>query len=69
VWKGQREQAWMILKRLHHDPRNASEADAEAEFTQIVRQVEVDKEEKPTFYKMFTKPSWRRRSILVFFLL
>ncbi|KAJ9604753.1 hypothetical protein H2200_010867 [Cladophialophora chaetospira] len=69
VWKGQRERAWLILKRLHHDPRNASEADAKAEFTQIVRQVEVDKEDEPTFYKMFTKPSWRRRSVLVFFLL
>jgi MFS family permease len=69
IWKGQREQAWTILKRLHHDPRIASEADAEAEFTQIVRQVEADKEDEPTFYKMFTKPTWRRRAILVIFLL
>ena len=69
VWKGQRELAWNILKRLHHDPRNASDTDAEAEFTQIVRQVEVDKEDEPTFYKIFKKPTWRRRAILVFFLL
>ncbi|KEF58321.1 uncharacterized protein A1O9_06247 [Exophiala aquamarina CBS 119918] len=69
IWKGKKDEAWAILKRLHHDPSNPSEADASAEFTQILRQVEMDKEENPTFWKMFKVPSWRRRSISVLFLL
>ncbi len=69
VWQGKREQAWDILKRLHHDPSSPSDADARAEFTQIVRQFELDKEDTVTFLKMFQKPSWRRRSISVLLLL
>lgn len=69
VWQGKREQAWDILKRLHHDSSNPSEADAGAEFMQIVRQFELDQEDTVTFLKMFQKPSWRRRSISVLFLL
>ena len=69
VWKDRREEAWIIMKKLHHDPANSSDDDARAEFTQIVRQVDIDKEENPTFYKMFKKPTWRRRSLLVLFLL
>ena len=69
IWKGRKEEAWDILKRLHHDPSNPSEADAGAEFTQILRQVEMDREENPTFWKMFEVPSWRRRSISVLLLL
>lgn len=69
IWKGQRELAWNVLKKLHHNPQSASDAEAEAEFTQIQRQVEVDKEDEPTFYKIFKKPTWRRRAILVIFLL
>lgn len=69
VWRGKTEEAWKIIKRLHHDPLNPSDADASAEFTQILRQVEMDKEDNPTFWKMFKKPSWRRRSVSVFCLL
>ncbi|KAJ9614304.1 hypothetical protein H2200_002440 [Cladophialophora chaetospira] len=69
IWQGKREEAWDVLKRLHHDPANLSESDAGAEFTQIMRQVELDKEDKFTFLKMFQKPSWRRRSMLAMALL
>lgn len=48
IWQGRREEAWNILKRLHHNPSNPSDADAGAEFTQIVRQVELDKEDNVT---------------------
>jgi hypothetical protein len=54
---------------LHHDPSEPSEDAARAEFTQIVRQVESDKEENAGFIQMFKKPTWRRRSLLVIFLL
>jgi hypothetical protein len=69
VWREQREEAWNIIRKLHSDPSDHSEAGARAEFTQIVRQVEADKEENATFYKMFKVPSLRRRSLLVVFLL
>ena len=57
MWKGRREEAWTIIKKLHHDPLNLSEADASTEFTQIVRQVDADNEENPTFYQIFKKPT------------
>lgn len=69
IWKGEREKALAILKKLHHDPTHTSDADVMAEFTQIVRQVEVEKEDSPSYYQMFKKPSWRRRSLLTMWLL
>ncbi|KIX92910.1 uncharacterized protein Z520_11386 [Fonsecaea multimorphosa CBS 102226] len=69
VWRGKQEKAYDILKLLHHDPKAPSEADAQAEFTQIIRQVELDKEDQATLVVMFQKPSWRRRSISVMILL
>ncbi|OQU95925.1 hypothetical protein CLAIMM_02080 [Cladophialophora immunda] len=69
IWRGKTEQAWDVLKRLHHDPSSPSEADAKAEYTQILRQVEMDKDENPSYWKMLRKPSWRRRSLSAFLLL
>ncbi|KIV93515.1 hypothetical protein PV10_04726 [Exophiala mesophila] len=69
IWRNELDEAWRILKRLHHDPECSTDEDARTEFTQIVRQVDVENEEKATFIQMFKKPSWRRRSLLVLFLL
>lgn len=55
--------------RLHKDPANPTDAAARAEFVQITWQVAFDKEAKAGFVQMFTNSSWRRRSILVMFLL
>ncbi len=63
-----REEAWVVVKRLHHDPADPDDEAARAEFTQIVRQVEFDKEMNVTFYQMFKKPSWRKRSLSAMFL-
>ncbi len=67
VWREKREQAWDIIRKLHHDPSDPTEEAARAEFTQIVRQVEFDKEANVSFYQMFKKPSWRRRSLAAMF--
>lgn len=58
-WKGRNEEAWALIQRLHGD-----QAHAHAEFVQITKQVEFDKGHNHSYIAMFTKPSWRRRSLL-----
>ena len=67
--RGRNEEAWRILQKIHHDPRDAAQSAAKAEFIQITKQVELLAHQKTGYIQMFTKPSWRRRSILVLFLL
>ena len=69
VWAGKKEQAWKVLHRLHHSTSDAEDRVAHAEYTQIVLQVEHDKETGAGFVQMFRKPSWRRRALSVIFLL
>ena len=69
VWAGKKEQAWKVLHRLHHNPRDAEDRAAHAEYTQIVLQVEHDKDLKAGFIQMFRRPTWRRRAFSVIFLL
>lgn len=69
VWAGKKEQAWRILHRLHHDPHDGEDRAAHAEYTQIVLQVEHDKEAKAGFIQIFRRPTWRRRAFSVLFLL
>lgn len=68
AWVGRNAEAWAVIQRIHNDPSDPSNSFALAEFTQIVRQVEHDKEQKAGYIQMFVKPSWRRRSLLVMFL-
>lgn len=63
MWRDRHDEAWEIIKKLHH------EESARAEFTQIVSQAAVDRAESVTFLKMFTKPTWRRRSLLAMFIM
>jgi len=69
VWCGKREEAWEVLRLLHRDASDPSDSLPRAELTQIVRQVEYEKELGAGFIQMFTIPSWRRRTLLVMFLL
>ena len=66
--KGHNAEAWTIIKRLHQSATDPDDSFAHAELTQIVRQVEFDKENKVGYIDMFKKPSWRRRSILAMFI-
>ena len=68
AWVGRNEEALNVILRLHHDPNDPTESAAHAEYTQIVRQVEFDKEAKATYWEMFRRPSWRRRSLLAMFI-
>lgn len=58
----------MVLKRLHHNSKDNSDDLAIAEYTQIVRQVSHDKEEKAGYIEMFRRPTWRRRVFVAIFL-
>ena len=69
VWAGKKEQAWKVLHRLHQNPHDAEDRVAHAEYTQIILQVEHDKEVGAGFVQMFRTPSLRRRAFSVIFLL
>jgi tRNA(Arg) A34 adenosine deaminase TadA len=66
---GKHDQALKIMERLHNDPTDPLNAAAHAEFLQIRAQVEIDKEQKSGYIDMFRKPSWRKRSLLVIFIM
>ncbi|KAH0847282.1 hypothetical protein AYO21_07328 [Fonsecaea monophora] len=68
-WRGRHEEALQVIQRLHRDPDDPTDSSAQAEFIQIRAQVEKDKEQKSGYVRMFTKPSWRKRSLLVLFIM
>ncbi|TVY33848.1 MFS glucose transporter, partial [Lachnellula occidentalis] len=63
------EEAWAIIKKIHHDPTDVDDVAAHAEYTQICKQVELDKETEGGYIAMFSKPSWRKRSLLAVFIM
>ncbi|KIW67196.1 hypothetical protein, variant [Phialophora macrospora] len=68
-WTGHHETALQVIRRLHRDSTDPEDSAAQAEFMQIQAQVEKDKEQKSGYIQMFTKPSWRKRSLLVLFIM
>ena len=66
--KNKPTEAWKVIRRIHHDPEDASDSAAHAELVQITRQVDFDKEQKAGYIEMFRKPSWRKRSLLTIFI-
>lgn len=68
-WVDKNDEAFKVLERLHRDPTDPDNSTAKAEFLQIQAQVQIDKEQKSSYVRMFTKPSWRKRSLLVIFIM
>ncbi|EXJ82873.1 hypothetical protein A1O3_06689 [Capronia epimyces CBS 606.96] len=64
IWNGRSSEAWVVIQRVHHDPTDAQDVAAHAEYIQIQRQVEHDKQFSPTYLHMFTVPSWRKRTLI-----
>ncbi len=64
VWNNRSSEAWEVIQKVHHDPAEPRNTAAHAEFIQIERQVEADKQTKATYLRMFTVPSWRKRTLL-----
>jgi MFS family permease len=65
IWNGRNETARQILRRLHKDGSDDTDTAADAEFTQIKRQVEIDTEMRVTYWELFRKPSHRKRTLIV----
>lgn len=68
-WVEKNDEALKVLERLHNYKKDPVNSAAHAEFLQIKAQVVIDKEQKSSYVRMFTKPSWRRRSLLVIFIM
>ncbi|KAL2802329.1 general substrate transporter [Aspergillus granulosus] len=66
---GRKDEAWEVVRTIHRDPTDFEDDAARAEYTQIIRQTDYDKELGYGYVKMFTRPSWRRRSLLAMFLM
>jgi MFS family permease len=69
AWKDRNEEAWAVVQKIHHDPNDPEDSSARAEFLQISKQVQFDRQQKAGYWQMFKKPSWRKRSLTVIFLL
>ena len=69
AWVGKNEQAWEVIKRIHHYNDDLQDTSARAEFVQIVAQVDFDKTQRSGYIDIFRKPSWRKRAFLAIFLL
>ncbi|KAK5202740.1 hypothetical protein LTR41_011515 [Exophiala xenobiotica] len=68
AWIGQKDKAWEVIQKIHHDATDLEDTAAHAELIQILRQVEHDKEAKTGFRVMFTTPSLRRRCFIAMYL-
>jgi hypothetical protein len=66
---GREDEAWKVVQTIHRGSGDHCDAAARAEYTQIIRQVHFDKELGHGYLKMFANTSWRRRSLLVMFLM
>lgn len=66
---GRNEEALEIIKKIHHDPKDQDDISARAEYLQITKQIEIEKETDSGYIAMFRKPSWRKRSILAMFIM
>ena len=64
------EEAWKIVRRLHGDPNDEEDTFARNEFYQMVQQVQLDSTAwAQTGNKaLFTKPSYRKRMWMGFFI-
>lgn len=68
AWVGKHEDAWAVIRRLHHDPNDPNEVAARSVLDQIARQVAYDKEQNAGYKHMIASPSLRKRTLLVIFL-
>lgn len=60
--KGRESEAEEVLKKLHKHPSDPTGDLARAEFFQIREQIELDSRLDNSWYRLFTKPSYRKRA-------
>jgi hypothetical protein len=70
VQNNRTDEAWTVVRRLHLIADDPNDTVAHAEYTQVCEQVAYDKQFTNVGYAaLFRKPSWRKRSLLVIFVL
>ncbi|KAJ4369058.1 hypothetical protein N0V83_006141 [Neocucurbitaria cava] len=57
-------EAWAILSRLHHDPRDVDEIAAHEEFYQMKKQIELESQNSSGYLAILRTPSYRKRAFL-----
>lgn len=67
--KDRHDQALKVLMRLHHHASDPDHTFAHQEYRQIKEQHEEDEKNKATWAQMWTVKSYRRRSLLSFFVM
>ena len=60
--KGREEEAERVLKRVHRSSADPDSNFAHAEFLQIREQITLDSLSDNSWYRLFTKPSYRKRA-------
>lgn len=66
---GRNDEAWELIRKIHHDPKDPHDTSAHSEYLQITKQIELEKEVNTGYIDMLKKPSWRKRSLLAFFIM
>jgi MFS family permease len=64
IAQGRADDAWAVLARLHHDPRDAAQAAAHAEFRQMKAQIEFEAQSPSGYVALFRTRAYRRRVFL-----
>ncbi|EXJ91724.1 hypothetical protein A1O3_00274 [Capronia epimyces CBS 606.96] len=72
ISKDRTDEAWPVLKRLHNRPDDPDDHYAKAEFYQIKKQLELDRQLESSYLSLITNKSYRKRlvygSLWIFFI-
>lgn len=66
--KGKTDQAWDVVRMMHVSNDDPDHEFATAEFFQMKRQHELDRSLDSSWIVLFTRPSYRKRALIAFFL-
>ncbi|OIW34944.1 sugar porter family MFS transporter [Coniochaeta ligniaria NRRL 30616] len=69
IYNGKMERGLAVLKKLHSSSGDPSSSFAEAEFTQIQRQVELDRHSELSWIGLWKNPGTRKRLLCGFFVI
>lgn len=58
-----KEEAWAVIEKLHKDPRDPDDEFARGEFYQMAQQAAFDRTTVSTWWEMFRRPSYRKRTL------
>ncbi len=62
--RGRSDQAWAVVKRLHHDANDPSDTAAHEEFLSMRAQIEFEQTQPTGYLGILKTPSYRKRAFL-----